>query len=51
MRGGGEGRGRKREWWGEDGGEPSGARAKRMLGLLGANLTDVSQKTKLPRDA
>lgn len=37
---GGEGE----EGVGEEGGEPSGARAKRMLGFLGANLINVSQK-------
>lgn len=34
-----------------EGGGPSGARAKRMLGPLGANFINVSQKTKLPRGA
>lgn len=37
---GGEGE----EGMGEEGGEPSGARAKRMLGFLGANLINVSQR-------
>lgn len=41
--GGGGGSGAGRGWW------PSGARAERMLGFLGANLTSVSRKTKLPR--
>lgn len=39
---------RKREWRGEEGGGPSGARAKKMLGFLGTDLISVSQKTKLP---
>ena len=50
------GSGRKSEWGGGggglvEGGGPSGARAKRMLGPLGANFINVSQKTKLPRGA
>lgn len=35
----------------EEGGGPGGAKAKRMLGPLGANFINVSQKTKLPRGA
>ena len=42
---------RDREVVREGGGGPSGARAKRMLGPLGANFINVSQKTKLPRGA
>lgn len=46
-----QGEGRKRERWWEEGGGPSGARAKRMLSFLGANLINVGQKTELPRAA